>query len=536
MNLNLTIGKKIMLGYALALLVISAIGIASYESTAKLIATTNERKQTHNILRELDQVLSLAKDAQIGTRGFVITGDNDYLKPYHDAKSKIEGQLAKVNALIVIPEQRRLLEELETEVRQGFALREHIIDLRKTQGAEAAIRNVQSGQGKNNMDDIRDKIALLSDAQEKLLEQHSKDSETSAKNAIAFIVGGGGFAFVLLLLVGFMISRSITRPIGRFMEFVEQVGKGDLTRTAEVSSSDEIGRLGASLNQMVAGLREVAGQTRSATETLNAATAEILASTKQQVASTEEQAVAVQQTTATVEEIGQTGTQISDRAKKVSTSAENTSQNSAAGLQAVQNTSRTMDLIQEQAESVAENIIALSQKTQAVGEIISSVNDIAEQSNLLALNAAIEAAAAGDQGRRFSVVANEMKNLADQAKQATTQVRSILSEIQKGINTSVMLTEEAVKRVDSGKQQSQVAEKTIRQMTDGIQESVQAFQQIVAATGQQQIGFEQVTLAMKSIRLATEQTASGINQQEKAAAGINAMAQQLRQTVERYKL
>jgi methyl-accepting chemotaxis protein len=386
------------------------------------------------------------------------------------------------------------------------------------------------------MDSIRRKVNDIITAQNKLLEKRSHEAENSAKTALAFISGGSFAAFVLLLLAGFLISRSITRPVGRFMDFVEQVGKGDLTRKAEASSSDEIGRLGGSLNQMVTGLREVAVQTRTATENLNSATAEILASTKQQVASTEEQAAAVQQTTTTLEEISQTGSQISDRAKKVSLAAENTSQNSSAGLQAVQSTSRTMELIQEQAESVAENIIALSQKTQAVGEIISTVNDIAEQSNLLALNAAIEAAAAGDQGRRFSVVANEMKNLADQAKQATVQVRSILGEIQKGINTSVMLTEEAVKRVDSGKQQSQIMEKTIRQMTDGIQESVQAFQQIVAATGQQQIGFEQVTQAMKSIRLATEQTASGINQQEKAAAGINAMAQQLRQNVERYKL
>ena len=139
---------------------------------------------------------------------------------------------------------------------------------------------------------------------------------------------------------------------------------------------------------------------------------------------------------------------------------------------------------------MADNIVALSEKTQAVGEIIATVNDIAEQSNLLALNAAIEAAAAGDQGSRFSVVANEMKNLADQAKESTVQVRTILGDIQKGINSSVMLTEEAVKRVEAGKQQADVTERTIREMAETTQESVQAFQQIIGAANQQQIGFE----------------------------------------------
>jgi methyl-accepting chemotaxis protein len=164
------------------------------------------------------------------------------------------------------------------------------------------------------------------------------------------------------------------------------------------------------------------------------------------------------------------------------------------------------------------------------------VNDIAEQSHLLALNAAIEAAAAGEHGRSFSVVAGEMKNLADQSKQATVQVRSILGDIQKAITSSVMLTEEAVKRVESGRQQAEVADRTIRQLTGNIQQSVQAFQQIVAGSGQQQVGFEQVTQAVKNIGVASEQTAMSTKQSEKAAANLNALAQQLRAAVERYHL
>ena len=103
-------------------------------------------------------------------------------------------------------------------------------------------------------------------------------------------------------------------------------------------------------------------------------------------------------------------------------------------------------------------IVALSEKTQAVGEIISSVNDISERTHLLALNAAIEAAAAGENGRSFAVVASEMKTLADQAKDATLQVRSILGDIQRGINSSVMLTEEAVKRVAAGKERTDITQ------------------------------------------------------------------------------
>jgi methyl-accepting chemotaxis protein len=220
----------------------------------------------------------------------------------------------------------------------------------------------------------------------------------------------------------------------------------------------------------------------------------------------------------------------------VAASAEATSTTSNAGLAAVRGVRSSMAGIQEQAGAVAENIVDLSARTQAVGEIVASVTQIAEQSNLLALNAAIEAAAAGEHGRSFAVVASEMKNLAEQSKQATVQVRSILGEIQKGINTSVMLTEEAVKRVESGRQQADVAEHTIQEMAQNIVQSIQAFQQIVAATNQQQIGFDQVTRAVQNIRDASEQTAISTRQLEQAAGNMGDLGVKLQSAVEAYRV
>ncbi|CAK0758392.1 methyl-accepting chemotaxis protein [Gammaproteobacteria bacterium] len=339
-----------------------------------------------------------------------------------------------------------------------------------------------------------------------------------------------GIIFVLLL------QRSIAHPLRSFMTFIEQIGRGDLTGRVTITRGDEIGRLGAHLNQMVAGLREVAEQTRSATENLNAATIQIRASTQEQAAGVEEQLAAVQQTSATLDEITQSGVQISRRAKEVAVSADAAMVSSQAGLHAVEDTTHAMDAIREQAESVAENIVVLSEKTQAVGEIIISVNDIAERSHLLALNAAIEAVAAGEHGRRFSVVATEIKNLADQAKEATAQVRTILGDIQRGINSSVMLTEEAVKRIAFGKEHTDATQRNIQEMSGNIRESVQTFQQIVAATNQHQIGLEQVMVALQNIRQASKQTADTTRQLDGAAANLNVLSQQLTHTVSGYQL
>ena len=363
------------------------------------------------------------------------------------------------------------------------------------------------------------------------------ESGRAADRSVLIFVIVSIVALLTNVVIVVSLNQILANPLNRVSDMARQIADGNLKGDKlAVGSSDEIGQLMQAFNVMLESLRNLANQIRGVTENINSAAGEILASTQQQASSTREQSATVHEITSTMQEISQSGAQIADRARQVAGAVEATSSASTAGIQAVADTNRTMETIREQVEEVAENIVALSEKTQAVGEIVATVNDIAEQSNLLALNATIEAAAAGEQGNRFSVVANEMKNLADQAKQCTVQVRTLLGDIRKGINTSVMLTEEAVKRVESGKTQADVTERTIRDMTQTTQESVQAFQQIIAATNQQQIGLDQVTQGMQDIRQAAEQTASGTAQLEKAVTNLNDLSQQLRQAVRRYQL
>lgn len=364
-------------------------------------------------------------------------------------------------------------------------------------------------------------------------QQRSQTIYDESRLSVILVLAG---AVLVSLIVALLIRRSILHPLSTFMEFVERVGRGELGGAPAKVGNDEFGRLGVTLNAMVEGLRQLASQSRQATNDLNAAAAEIRASTQEQAASVEEQLAAVQETAATVDEITHSGVQIGKRAQEVIATAQATAQTSNAGLRAVDETVKAMDSIREQAEAVAANIVALSEKTQAIGEIISTVNDISERSHLLALNAAIEAAAAGEQGRSFSVVAAEMKTLADQAKDATAQVRSILGDIQRGINSSVMLTEEAVKRVAAGRERTDTTHTAITEITSRVQEGVHTFQQIVASTNQQQLGIEQVMGALQNIRQASQQTAAGTRQLDTAAANLAQLSAQLVNLADRYRL
>ncbi|HET7061418.1 MAG TPA: methyl-accepting chemotaxis protein [Nitrosospira sp.] len=273
--------------------------------------------------------------------------------------------------------------------------------------------------------------------------------------------------------------------------------------------------------------RVITRQLRESIAQLSSSSAEILATTSQVASGAAQTSAAVSQTTATVEEVKQTAQAASQKARYVSESAQKASNISQAGRKSVEEAIGGMHRIQEQMESIAESIGQLSEQSYAIGEIIATVNDLAEQSNLLAVNAAIEAARAGEQGKSFGVVAQEIRNLAEQSRQATAQVRTILGDIQKATNTAVLAAEQGNKAVEAGVRQSTETDEAIRLLSTSINEAAQAATQIAASSKQQMVGMDQVAMAMTNIRQASEQNVAGTRQAESAAQGLYQMGRKL---------
>jgi len=556
--MNLSIANKIFLGFGLVLALTVALGVyvmARFSEVREITTSIVDQD-----LDFMDHLRQLRRDQDAGKLAFerllsrhllakngsTALSEQEAINAWQDARHKTQGLLHKLKTDALssegaLAERRSLMERIAQSVDELESLFGRIVAevepmfpmIEKDQFAQLeghlAERDRLRGMFDQQLDGMRDEVKALVELGKREIAAAHDAARSSNLLALSTIL-------MLGIASSLLIQRSISRPLARFVTLAHRVGEGDLANRAEGFGRDEFGRLAESFNQMIDGLRRFAEQTSAATAGLNSASNQILAATEQQTASTSEQATSVQETTTTMQEISAAGSQISERARHVAKANETTSDASLAGLQAVQEMNDAMTAIQQQAEAVAQNIVVLSEKTQTVGEIIRTVNDLAEQSNLLALNAGIEAAAAGDHGRSFAVVANEMKALADQAKEATVQVQSILGEIQRGINTSVMLTEEAVKRVATGRERSEVADTTIRAMASSIRESITTFQQIVAATNQQQIGLEQVTMALKNVTGATAETASGTRQLEASARTLNDLARSLVATVETYRL
>ncbi|MBI1277983.1 MAG: hypothetical protein GC179_07635 [Anaerolineaceae bacterium] len=324
-------------------------------------------------------------------------------------------------------------------------------------------------------------------------------------------------SFVIGWIVGSVVHY-LTRPatdlvLEAFGKSLDMVVLGDWRQRLDVSalssSRDEermLKRLGEAVNRVLDRLQGIVTEINDAVGRVEADTQEILTAMTRQIAMANEQDAVVTETTATVNEVRATVTETAERAQSVAETAQVSVDISRTGTESVTQTVLGMEVIRHRVEDIADNILVLSENTQQIGEIIATVNSLADQSRMLALNASVEAARAGEEGKGFAVVALEVRNLADQNREATVQVREILGEIQRATNAAVMVTEEGSKGVDQGQTLVNKAGDSIRDLSHAIEEAALAAMQIAASTRQQTIGMDQLTQAMRTIKKATTET------------------------------
>lgn len=359
-----------------------------------------------------------------------------------------------------------------------------------------------------------------------LLGAETVDSILWSIPALAFIFG----MIVGVYAHGFSYRR-VQATLEAYTHQLDGVADGDLRVRLDVPAhdgsreTDMLRSLGLATNRTLKMLQEVVRDFSEALQELETGTFEILNATDKQIQMGGEQDNVVTETTATVNEVRATVTETAERAQSVAETAQLSVDISRNGTKSVQETVEAMELIRRRVEDIADNILELSEHTQQIGEIIATVNNLADQSRMLALNASVEAARAGEEGKGFAVVAMEVRNLADQNRDATVQVREILGEIQRATNSAVMVTEEGSKGVDAGQTKVNNAGEAIKELSKAIEDAAMAAMQIAASTRQQTIGMDQLTDAMRTIKHATTETVSSTMQVE---ASVNRLQETAR--------
>ena len=332
------------------------------------------------------------------------------------------------------------------------------------------------------------------------------------------------------------IKGALEAAVREYSAFASAVAYGDLSVRVETNGSRELTTLTENLNNMVSGLGTMSTEVLRGAQSLGTAASQILDTVSEQSATVTEQSAAISQTSVTVDELRAAAEQAARRSQEVAEQARQSALVSSDGTEVVSDIVQRMEDIKERVEAIAQNILTLSEQTQQISDLTATVDDIAEQSNLLALNATIEAARAGEHGKGFAVVAAEVRNLAEQSKQGTAQVRSILGDIQKATNSAVMATEQGIRVVDDGRLLAHRAGEAIHQLAQTIRSTAQSAQQISAAAQQQSLAVDQIADSMSDINQAASQFVMGVEDSKSAARGLDELARALQALTEQYKV
>ncbi|RKH54140.1 methyl-accepting chemotaxis protein [Corallococcus llansteffanensis] len=348
--------------------------------------------------------------------------------------------------------------------------------------------------------------------------------------------------FALMLEAGGVVlaalfGRSIVRPLAELTSVAGHiVESGDLTRPITARGNDEVGRLANSFSQMVGKLREVTLNLQHAATALTQSTDHLNASSTDQAQTISRQAAALQETQVTAQEIKQTSTLAAQKAESVLSVAERADTLAKAGEASIEQTMAGLNDIRAQVGEIAEKILELGERTRQIGGITQTVKDLADQSNMLALNAAIEAVRSGEHGKGFSVVAREIRALADQSIQATTRVRELLDDIAASVTAAVRITERGAERMEAGLEQVRASGQNLRELSSIVQDNAAAVRQIAAAVNQQNVGINQITLAVNDLSKMMDDTVARIGSTGEAATTLQIISEQLSSAVGAYRV
>lgn len=343
---------------------------------------------------------------------------------------------------------------------------------------------------------------------------------------------------VIITFGGFMIlmRRMLARPLAKVVEIMQVAGEGDLTQRIELDRSDEIGKLAIWFNTFLDNLSNMVSEIRGTSQSVASASGEIAASAEEMAAGLQEQETQTQQVAAAVEELSQSVTEVAAKSSDATSASEESQHLAEEGGNVVRSTVEEMEGIATEVSASAQTINALGEQSEKIGEIIAVINDIADQTNLLALNAAIEAARAGEHGRGFAVVADEVRKLAERTTQATEEVSSSIRGIQGETISAVQRIEAGSERVGRGVELANQAGSSLETIVQGSKSVQGMVQDIAAAANEQASASDEIARAIENISGVTRQSSEGAGQASQAAGELAHQAEQLMTLVGRFKV
>ena len=480
-----TFGRRIAVGFAISFALLATIGTVAYRSIDTITTTSYWVTHSQVVRDHIEHIIGYMKDIEGGQRGFTITGDENFLEFYRPAITSVGKEVKELRELVSDnPNQTKRAAELESFIAGKLVIQKQIIEARRRSGFEAAAKIVQAGEGKKTMDSILQLAGEMMNEENDLLKLRAAEVDAASNGAKAAIIWGTLFCLLFVTGTGIYLTRSLSRQIG------------------------------------------------SAVSQVQSSSAELQATANQQATGAKEQATSMNEIATTISELLATSRQIAESAQRVAQIADQTTRSARSGDGTVIKANTSIASIRQQMDLIVSHMLDLGKKSQQIGAVLDIVSELAEQTNILAINATIEATGAGETGKRFAVVADEIRKLADRVTGSTKEIRTLIDDVRSAVNTSVMTTETGSKSVDTGGRQFDEVASAFKQIADLVVTTTEAAREIELSTKQQSSAVEQVNVAITNAAQATKENEASSTQVLQTSAQLASLSRDLLRLVQ----
>ncbi len=480
-----TFGRKVGIGFAVIVVLAVAIGVVAVYALGGVVASYDRViTGTAPVLIDAEKLEGLQEAASAAARGFLLTREDRFLDHLKEIRAEGDATFERLRQRTDVGEGRGLLDAVERAGADHRQAIDRVIETRRSTKSPEVVSRAFDGEAVPKRLVLTGRIKSFIALEEKLLESARHAATESAAFARTLVIVMAVIVVILATLIAFILTRTLGRQIG--------------TAVGQVQSSST----------------------------------ELQAAANQQATASKEQATAMSEITTTISELLATSRQIAESAQRVAAIAGQTANAARAGDGTVATAHESIAGIRRQVDLIVGHMLELGRKSQQIGAVLDLVSELAEQTNILAINATIEAAGAGEAGRRFAVVAEEIRKLADRVAGSAKEIRGLIDDVRGAVNTTVMATESGSKTVDTGTKQFGEVASALKEIAALVATTTEAAREIELSTQQQSTAVEQVTVAISNVAQATKETEASSGQTLQTAVQLAGLSRDLLRLVQ----